>query len=67
LNIFIQGYSMSINELKQQAYFLEMLETMVPGDAEILLGMKNHKMPDRYKNITKSLVMAAFPKETKHW
>ena len=45
--------------VKREKIFLDMLETVHPKDAELLVGMINKKMP--VKGITKKLVQEAFP------
>jgi len=45
--------------VKREKIFLDILETVHPKDAELLVGMINKKMP--IKGITKKLVQEAFP------
>tara|TARA_R110000822_G_scaffold88734_2_gene205451 strand:- start:2727 stop:3164 length:438 start_codon:yes stop_codon:yes gene_type:complete len=58
LYLFCEG-GPALKPLKREALFIEMLESVHPKDAEILLAMKNKKLP--YKGITKALVNKAFP------
>lgn len=44
---------------KREKMFLDILESIHPRDAELLVGMINKKMP--IKGITKKLVQEAFP------
>jgi len=44
---------------KREKMFLDILESVHPRDAELLVGMINKKMP--IKGITKKLVQEAFP------
>jgi hypothetical protein len=48
-----------MSNLKRESLFIEMLESVHPKDAQILLAMKEKKLP--YKAITKTLVQKAFP------
>jgi len=48
-----------LSNLKRESLFIEMLESVHPKDAQILLAMKEKKLP--YKGITKTLVQKAFP------
>lgn len=49
----------SLPSVKREKIFLDMLETVHPKDAELLVGMINKKMP--VKGITKKLVQEAYP------
>jgi hypothetical protein len=66
--IFIEGNTDTQRNLKQarrEQLFIEMLESVDPGDAKVLLGMKDGKLP--FRGITKKLVAEAFPNLGKHW
>lgn len=68
LDLFIAGNSDTQRNLKQtrrEMIFIEMLETIDPGDAKVLLAMKDRKLP--FKSITKKLVAEAFPNLSKDW
>lgn len=58
LYLFCEG-GPELKPLKREALFIEMLESVHPKDAEILLAMKDKKLP--YKGITKTLISKAFP------
>ena len=45
--------------VKREKMFLDILETVHPRDADLLVGMINKDMP--IKGITKKLVKEAFP------
>lgn len=51
--------SAEIHQIKRERIFIEMLESIHPDDAKLLLAVKNKKVP--YKGITKKLVEEAFP------
>ncbi len=59
LYIFIEGQSPNINRVRREQLFIEILEAVCPQDAELLIAMKDKKMP--YPSITGELVNQAFP------
>ena len=58
LYIFCEG-GPAMSNLKREALFIELLESVHPNDAKIILSMKDKKLP--YKGITSTLVKKAFP------
>jgi hypothetical protein len=56
---FIEGGNPSLNQVKREAMFIEMLETVAPADAELLCVIKDKKLP--WKTITPEIVLQAFP------
>lgn len=54
-----------VKPLRRELMFIQMLESVDPSDAKLLLSAKNKKIP--FKSVTKKLVMEAFPDETKGW
>lgn len=59
---FVKGLreSTSLNSIKRERMFIDILESIHPRDAEILVSMINKKSP--VKSLTKQLVKEAFPK-----
>ena len=51
--------SSNINPIKRESMFIDMLESLSPEDAKLLLMMKNKKL--EYKGITRKLVEEVFP------
>ena len=51
--------SANIHSIKRERLFIEMLESIHPNEAKLLLSIKNKKVP--YKGITKKLIDEAFP------
>jgi len=51
----------NLTQTKRELLFIELLESIHPRDAKILLGMKDKKLPDEYNKITKKVVDTAFP------
>jgi hypothetical protein len=58
LYLFCEG-GPSLTSLRRETLFIEMLESVHPKDALILLAIKDKKLP--YKGITKSLIAKTFP------
>lgn len=58
LYLFCEG-GPPLTNLRRETLFVEMLESVHPKDALILLAMKDKKLP--YKGITKALIQKAFP------
>ena len=66
--IFIEGDTDTQRNLKQvrrEQLFIVVLEAVDPGDAKVLLGMNDGKLP--FNVMTKKLVAEAFPNLSKHW
>lgn len=57
LYIFAEGGS-NLNNLRREALFIELLESVHPKDAEVVLAMKDKTLP---YGITPQLVNKAFP------
>lgn len=54
---FVEGSSMG--KMQREKLFLQLLEAVDAGDAELLIAMKDKKSP--YPGLTKDIVFAAFP------
>ena len=46
---------------KVETIFIQMLESLHPGEAEIVILMKDKNLEGQYKGLTKKLVSEAFP------
>jgi len=57
--LFFEGGHPNLEQVKREFLFIEMLESIHPKDAEVVLSMKDKKMP--YKGITKNVIKKAFP------
>ena len=57
---FIKGGNNTINKLKKETMFLQMLEGLQEKDADVLLAIKNKKLNLLYKGLTGSMVKEAF-------
>jgi hypothetical protein len=61
LYLFTDGGNPDLKQLRKEALFIEVLEAVAPADAKLLIGMKDKKLPEEYKGITKAVVEKAFP------
>ena len=59
---FIVGGNNTINKLKKETMFIQMLEGLHEQDAEVLMAVKNKELNNAYKGLTANLV-----KETFNW
>ena len=59
---FIVGGNNTINKLKKETMFIQMLEGLHADDAEVLIAIKNKNLNNTYKGLTSNLV-----KETFNW
>lgn len=50
---------------RREQIFIEILQTIAPDDAILLLSMKNRKLP--FENIPRSLIEQAFPLLAEKW
>ena len=59
-----------INKTKQidrERIFIQLLEAIDPDDAELIISIKDKKLPKKYARVTKALVAEAFPGISKGW
>ena len=59
LYLFVKGGNPNLTKLKREALYIELLESIHPQDAVLLISMKDKKIP--YKGINAKLVKEAFP------
>jgi hypothetical protein len=59
LYLFIEGGNPSLKQTRREYLFVQMLENLDKEDAELLLAVKDKKIP--YKGITKKFVEEMFP------
>ena len=60
---FIKGGDDAMNKIKRESLFINILETLPPPEAEILVLVKDKALNTKY-NITKELVAEAYPEIT---
>lgn len=68
LYLFIEGdrdTQKNLKQVRREQLFIDLLESIDPKDAKLLIAMKDGKLP--FKGITKKLTMEAFPQGTKDW
>jgi Family of unknown function (DUF6433) len=56
---FVEGSGHNLKPLKRETMFVEFLESLAPKDAELILAIKDKKLP--FKGITEDIVREAFP------
>lgn len=57
---FVKGGNDSLNNIRRETMFINILEGLHPLEAEIVCLIKDKKLSDKY-NITKEVVMEAYP------
>ena len=65
LKIFMKGEYPAMRAIKRETLFIEFLESLDPDDADLIVAMKDKKLP--FKGLTKKTVCEAFPKYTVGW
>lgn len=59
LYLFVKGGKPELHPIKRETLFIQVLESINPKEAELLLAVKEKKLP--YKGLTKAVVQEAFP------
>ena len=59
LYLFIEGGNPNLKQLRRESLFIELLETVDPEDAKLLLAIKDKKLP--YPNLTPQFINKVFP------
>jgi hypothetical protein len=57
--LFVEGGRNDLKQLRREALFVELLESVHPNDAKILLSIKDKRLT--YPGVTPSIVNLAFP------
>lgn len=58
LYLYLKGGNPALNKVKREFLFIGLLESLDPRDAELLIAVKDKKLP---KTISKKVVSKAFP------
>ena len=58
---FFKGGQDKLPALKRESMFVQLLEGLAAEEAELLVLVKDGRMNDKYKRITKAVVSEAFP------
>ena len=64
--VFLEGKA-NVSQARREQMFVQILETVDPDDAKLLIALKNRRLPGDASNITKEVVIEAFPTISKHW
>lgn len=59
LYLFVEGGNPNLTTLKRESMFVELLQSITPEDAKLLISIKDKKLP--YKGLTSKTVLKAFP------
>ena len=59
LYLFVEGGNPNLTNVRREQLFINLLESVDPKDAELLLNVKDKKIP--YSGINKALVKETFP------
>ena len=59
LYLFIKGGNDNLKQIRREAIFIQLLESLAPADADLLCAVKDKKIP--YKGITSAIIREAFP------
>jgi len=59
LKHFVEGGTPGLSQPKREMMFIELLENVAPADAEMIVALKDKKLP--WKGINADLVRDAFP------
>ena len=57
--LFVEGGNPDLKQTRREFLFIELLETLDPQDAKLLLSVKNKHLP--YPGVTRDVVLEAFP------
>ena len=57
--LFVEGGNPNLTNLRRETLFIQMLESIDPNDAKLLLAMKDKK--SAFSGINKTIVRQAFP------
>ena len=57
---FVVGGNNTINKLKKETMFIQMLEGLQEKDADVLMSIKNKNLNNLYKGLTANLVKETF-------
>lgn len=57
--LFIEGGHPNLTKMKRETLFIQLLESVDPKDAALLVGVKDKKLP--YPGLTKKFMDEAFP------
>jgi len=59
LYLFVEGGNPNLSKLRRESLYIQLIESIDPGDAKLLNCVKDKKLP--FKGITAKIVSQAFP------
>jgi Family of unknown function (DUF6433) len=59
LYLFVEGGNNNLTQLKRESMFVDLLQSINPEDAKLLVSIKDKKLP--YKGLSSKTVLKAFP------
>lgn len=59
LYLFVEGGNPNLKQLRREALFVELLETLDPEDSKLILAIKDKTLP--YPGVTIAIINTAFP------
>lgn len=59
LYLFHRGGNLNLKQLRREQLFIQLLESIMPRDAALLLAVKNKKLP--YKGVDEKIIGEAYP------
>lgn len=59
LYVFLEGGSNNLNSLKRERMFIDLLESIAPEDAKLLVSIKDKKLP--FEGIKPETIQKAYP------
>lgn len=59
LYLFIEGGNPNLKPLKRESMFVDLLQSIAPDDAKLLIAIKDKSLP--YKGLTAKTVLKAYP------
>lgn len=59
LYLFVEGGNPNLNQLKRESMYIELLQSVHPNDAKLLVAIKDKQLP--YSGLNSNIVLKAFP------
>ena len=59
LYLFVEGGNPNLVQMRREMLFIELLQSIYPGDAKLLCSIKDKKLP--YSGLDSNIVLKAFP------
>ena len=67
LDYVIQTPTNKSKPIERERIFFQLLESVDPDDARLLIAIKDKKLPEQYSKVSKEVVAEAFPGIAKGW